>query len=140
MKKDLQEYREQFNVIAENFAPSEFECNCGCGREEVDLGFLHRLQRARTIASIPFIILSGVRCPVHNANVGGSDDSSHVPSYNEDERGHAADIVYNSSSECFIILNSLLDVGFTRLGINDGAIHADDDTTKPEEVIWNYYN
>ena len=81
----------------ENFSAWEFFCP-DCKREYMDVtpyGFIHRLQAARTIACIPFVIGSGWRCYHHNAAVGGVEDSSH-------KTGHATDIIVANSEERFI--------------------------------------
>lgn len=131
------------NQIAPDFNSEEFACNCGCGEDRMNTWFIKRLQAARTIADLPFAILSGARCPDHNASVGGGDKSAHVPEFMPDKRGHGVDIRYGSSREAYIIVTALLSVGFTRIGFNDGGIHVDDAEKfefKDEEVMWGYYN
>lgn len=132
----------KINDIAPNFTDSEFECSCGCGTDEMDVEFLMMLQSARTIARVPFSILSGARCPDHNDYVGGSSTSAHVPEYMPSEKAHAADIIYTSSKQCFTIVDALIRAGFNRIGINNGTIHADNAhefDTKESNVLWNYY-
>jgi uncharacterized protein YcbK (DUF882 family) len=93
--------------------------------------FLNKLDDARALAGIPFIINSGFRTEAHNKKVGGKSDSSHL-------KGCAADIRVNDSRSRFIILKALQAVGFTRIGIGNGFIHVDDDQDKSQEVIWVY--
>jgi hypothetical protein len=84
---------------------------------------------ARNRAGVPFIIDSGCRCVKHNANEGGRWNSAHLA-------GLAADIRTPTSHDRFLILESLIHYGFTRLGIYSGFIHGDIDGTKPPSVAW----
>lgn len=95
-------------------------------------GTLDRLSVAREFADTPFVLKSAVRCIAHNKAVGGVDSSAHV-------MGHAVDIQTTGSASRFKILRGLLVAGFTRIGIGDGFIHADDDPEKPGNVVWAYY-
>lgn len=92
---------------------------------------LNMLDKARELANIPFIISSGYRTSFHNKKVGGVKDSSHL-------KGLAVDIVCNNSSDRFLIICALLQVGFTRIGIKDNSIHCDIDFKKDNPVIWLY--
>lgn len=104
--------------------------------KEIDDGnmnqdFLSKLDKARELAGIPFKINSAYRSPEHNAKIGGKPNSSHL-------KGLAVDISVTNSRQRFIVLNALLDVGFTRIGIADTFIHVDLDNGKSKEVIWTY--
>lgn len=102
--------------------------------KNMDKVFLKLLDKARDRAGIPFKILSGYRTKEHNLKVGGRVGSSHC-------KGLAVDIFLpKGSRERFLIINSLLEVGFNRLGIafNKGFIHVDMDRSKDENVIWTY--
>ncbi|MGC9344888.1 MAG: D-Ala-D-Ala carboxypeptidase family metallohydrolase, partial [Bacteroidales bacterium] len=68
----------------------EFECKCGCGQNGVDINFLRKLNEARDLADIPFIISSGYRCQKHNKEIGGVPDSAHT-------KGMAVDITCKDS-------------------------------------------
>jgi len=95
--------------------------------------FLARLDEAREIAGVPFVITSGYRCRRHNAEIGGVDDSAHT-------WGVAADIAAASSERRYHILRGLILAGFRRIGVSfDGKyIHADTDEDKPQDVMWGY--
>ena len=97
----------------------------------MDKDFLYRLDTARGIAGIPFKINSGYRTESHNTYVGGRVGSSH-------KKGLAVDIGYYGSRERYLILNSLMQVGFTRFGIAKTFIHCDVDKSKDPDVIWLY--
>jgi len=93
--------------------------------------FIEDLNIARHLANTPFIINSGVRCPAHNKRVGGLPSSSH-------QLGLAVDIKANDSESRFKIMQGLIQVGFTRIGIHKTFIHVDIDRTKPVNLIWLY--
>lgn len=99
--------------------------------ELMDYNFMVRLEKAREIAGVPFVINSGMRSKAHNKKVGGSPRSSHL-------RGYAADISCKDSSTRWVIVNALLQAGFKRIGIAQTFIHVDSDPKKIDEVIWTY--
>jgi len=113
------------------FKIKEFECPC-CGENLISPTLVSKLNNAREIAGVPFVINSGYRCEKHNKEVGGSPTSSHL-------KGLAADIKTAGSRNRFKILNALIKAGFTRLGIGESFIHCDIDKTKAQEVCWTYY-
>jgi uncharacterized protein YcbK (DUF882 family) len=116
--------------LTRNFTDDEFKCPC-CGRVEINGAFIHQLQTARDIASVPFVINSGYRCGDHNWRVGGSPDSSH-------KKGLAADIRTQTSSERFAVIDGLIKAGFRRIGVAENYIHVDMDMSKPQNVMWVY--
>ena len=114
------------------FKHSEFDSPDEPGSGQLmDPYFLQLLDKARTHAQIPFNISSGYRTKFWNKKAGGVHNSSHL-------KGLAADIVCNSSSDRYIILSALLHVGFHRIGIAEGFIHADVSTDKPGFMVWTY--
>jgi len=123
-------------MISKFFKPYEIVCNCGCGTMNVDQISLTRLDTARGIAKMPFIVNSACRCLKRNEKEGGSDTSSHLST--EDKVCKAFDIAVGSSHARFVILMALIKAGFTRIGIGKNFIHCDDDEKKPAEVSWLY--
>jgi len=97
----------------------------------MDETFLSMLEEARTEANIPFKINSGYRTEKHNKKVGGIKSSSHL-------KGLAADIKCVDSRSRFIIISTLINAGFTRIGIANTFIHVDCDIDKPNMVAWIY--
>ena len=124
--------------MLKHFNFDEFDCPTldGSGLPTTDGGkmcidFLHKLDEARSLADgTPFKITSGYRTPQHNLDVGGRIGSSHL-------KGVAADISCNNSADRQKIINALISVGFTRLGIGKTFIHVDNDKDKPS-AIWLY--
>ncbi len=92
--------------------------------------FLEMIDKARSIANIPFKINSGFRTKEHNKKIGGSEKSSHM-------NGVACDIHCVDSHSRQIIVNALIQAGFKRLGIANSFIHADTDQFK-KDAIWLY--
>ena len=119
------------------FKLSEFDCPFEEGSgSKMKPEFLELLDEAREIAEIPFKITSGYRTKEYNEdlirrNYKASKNSSHL-------KALAADISVKDSKSRFIVFNSLLLAGFTRIGIADTFIHVDLDTDKTQNVIWTY--
>ena len=117
-----------------NFTEFEFACKCNCGAKKVSKRFMDMLQEARNIAGIPFRIGSGCRCVKHNETVGGVSDSAHLST--DILKCKAVDISIRNDREKFIIVKALLEAGFTRLGVYDTWIHADNSSSKDQKVMW----
>ncbi|WP_077073635.1 D-Ala-D-Ala carboxypeptidase family metallohydrolase [Mailhella massiliensis] len=111
------------------FKPEEFRCKCGCGAGEMSPAMLDRLDKARELAGVPFVISSGFRCEAHNRAVGGVEGSSHTS-------GMAADIVCTDSATRFRMLSALFSVGFRRIELAPTWIHVDVDGSKPQDVAF----
>lgn len=117
----------------ENFSYREFACKCGkCGLGGVEISreLLTALQVVRTVYGKPMVIVSGLRCPTHNRNEGGKDDSAHLT-------GEAVDIEVGNSRDRYELL-SLLMVNFQRIGIGDSFLHVDIKQDKTQQVVWTY--
>ena len=119
------------------FKLSEFDCPFEEGSgSKMNYTFLEKLDYARGLAEIPFKITSGYRTKEYNEdlirrNYKASKNSSHL-------KALAADISVKDSKSRFIVFNSLLLAGFTRIGIADTFIHVDLDLEKTQNVIWTY--
>ena len=102
----------------------------------MDHNFLRMLDKAREIAGVSFKINSGYRSETHNLKVGGvprsetNRGSSHL-------YGFAADISCTNSNHREIIVRSLIQAGFTRLGVAKSFIHVDNDPNKVD-ALWLY--
>ena len=112
------------------FSCKEEQCPC-CHSGGLLPDFRDKLNKAREIAGVPFILNSAFRCVDHNRDIGGSDTSSHLV-------GCAVDIKIKGSRERYLIVDALLKAGIHRIGIGKTFIHADDDMTKDPQVIWLY--
>lgn len=120
-------------INLKNFTPSEFDCKCGkCGLgfKDMDADLLWRLDEARQAAGVQFILTSAMRCPDHNKSEDGNSNSSHL-------RGYAVDIKAKDDHHRWRIIESLMLVGFNRIGITGGGnIHVDNDPDKNTRRFW----
>lgn len=105
---------------------------------KMDRDLMELLDKARAIAGIPFVIPpgGGYRTEAYNRelckrNKRASSTSSHL-------KGLAADIIAKGSRQRLYIVASLLDVGFTRIGVAKSFIHVDLDSDKDEDLMWVY--
>ena len=99
----------------EFFSPDEFD-----SPEKMSRELLAMLDRARSRAGIPFVITSSYR---------HGDPLSHG-------EGLAVDISCEKSFERFLIVSSLLDSGFSRVGIYPRHVHADISKSLPQCVLF----
>jgi zinc D-Ala-D-Ala carboxypeptidase len=97
----------------------------------MDKTLLQMLDDVRDKYDKPIHITSGFRTPQHNEEVGGVETSSHL-------KGLAVDISCINPKDRFDLINCLLDVGFSRIGVAKTFIHADIDPDKTKGVMWTY--
>lgn len=88
------------------------------------------LDKAREIAGVPFKINSGYRTKAHNTKVKGAKTSSHMI-------GMAADIAVSDATRN-TVLKALYQAGFRRFGVGKNFVHADNDSSKSQNVVWGY--
>lgn len=114
------------------FSESETACRCGCGMN-ITRQLRDKLNQAREVAGVPFVITSGARCVEHNRKVSGTPNSSHI-------RGLAVDIACPSSQARYAIIKGLYSAGFTRIGYNQARnfFHCDTDESLPQNVFFEY--
>lgn len=122
-----------WETTLKHFTKNEFQCRCryecGKGFDDINQELAERLDLARTIAGVSFVLVSTIRCKRHNQDVGGVEDSAHT-------KGLAVDIKAATSHARYRILNGLIKAGFKRIGIYSTFIHADLDPAKAQEVAW----
>lgn len=111
-----------------NFKFSDFADKIS-GKNEMKPSTITRLQNARDIAKVPFIINSGYRDENHPETIA-NPTSSH-------NKGYAVDIHVDNTNRK-TIESALRSAGFTRIGIGANFIHADDDPDKVQNVTWFY--
>ena len=102
----------------------DFErCTPRCNERQMDSLFMHKLDRAREKAGVPFILNSAYRSVKWEKALGRNGTSSHT-------KGVAVDIRCVTSSDRLKMISALLEVGFTRIGIYNTFIHVDNDKEK----------
>jgi len=101
-----------------NFVQSEFDQPGipGSGKN-MDKKTINKLQQARSISGVPYVINSGWRSKEYNKEIGGATGSLHV-------EGKAVDIKCSNESDRYNILFGLILAGFQRVLIYRGHIHA----------------
>lgn len=104
--------------------------------EGLDDEFVAKLDQARHIAGIPFVITSGLRTPEKNQSIiGAVPNSAHL-------KGLAVDLRVENGHEVFLIAKAAEKVGITRVGIyvdeknQPVHVHLDLDPDKPNEVTF----
>ena len=120
-------------ITAKYFNESEFKaCSPSCSLQDMKQHTMEKLDAARKMAGIPFVLNSAYRSPQWDKSKGRSGTGAHTT-------GCAVDIRCNTSANRLKIVQACLSVGFTRIGIGKTYIHVDDDPTKTPNVMWHYY-
>ena len=110
-------------IIAPHFNLSEFACLC-CNRVMLHPLLLEKLEKLRKIIEKPIHITSGYRCPKHNHQIGGVENSYHCI-------GLAADIQVKDIS-LIELLEVCENIGFGGIGFYEkkNFLHLDVRPTK----------
>ena len=120
-------------ITAKYFKESEFKaCTPSCSLQDMKQSTMDKLDAAREMAGIPFVLNSAYRSPAWEKKHSRSGDGPHTHRY-------AVDIRCNTSQNRMKIVAALLAVGFVRIGIGKTYIHTDDDPAQAQNVIWHYY-
>ena len=117
-----------------HFKDEEFACKC-CHKGNIENRLREKLEAARILAGVPFIINSGFRCAKNQADLiarGLSEPTSSHP------KGLAVDIKAEHSQQRWLIIDALLRAGFRRIGIAKTFVHVDIDDSKDQNLIWVY--
>lgn len=114
------------------FQEKEFQhCTPSCSLQDMKQTTMSKLDTAREIAGIPFVLNSAFRSAEWDKSWGRSGTGAHT-------LGCAVDIRCNSNSNRFKIVQALIKAGFKRVGIANNYIHADDSEKHNQEIIWLY--
>jgi len=115
-----------------HFSEEEMRCRCGCGLLLYDMKTLAGIEAMRACFRRAGHILSGTRCPAHNAECGGVGDSQHL--YGKAVDIYFDDIPIESQAQAARI------AGFTRIGTYYNStppfIHVDSSEDAPQGE-WN---
>lgn len=115
------------------FSEREFQrCTPPCSLQDMSQEAMDKFDLAREVANIPFVVNCAYRSVAWEKKQGRSGNSAHT-------RGMALDIRCNTSANRFKIVWALLSVGCKRIGIGKTFIHADFDSTLPQDVMFDYY-
>jgi uncharacterized protein YcbK (DUF882 family) len=111
---------ERMGDLSEHFSLHEFACRCGCGADNVSTELIDALQELRTLAGVPIIVHSAVRCEDANRAVGGKPNSQHIT-------GKAADISARGIKifDLLLLAHEVDAFHYGGIGIYDQHIHVD---------------
>ena len=119
-------------ITSKYFKEEEFQkCSPSGSLQDMKQTTMSKLDTAREIAGIPFVLTSAFRSPEWDRFKGRSGTGAHT-------LGRAIDIRCNTSRNRFLIVEALLKAGFKRIGIDKSFIHADDSGAHDQDVIWLY--
>lgn len=119
-------------ITSKYFSESEFNrCSPSCSLQDMKQTTISKLDTAREIAGIPFVLTSAYRSREWDQSKGRSGTGAHT-------LGKAVDIRCNTSRNRFLIVNALLKAGFKRIGVAKTFVHADDSETHDQSVMWLY--
>ncbi|MBO4657967.1 MAG: hypothetical protein J5639_09370 [Bacteroidales bacterium] len=119
--------------MSKYFKDAEFRrCTPSCSIDQMDPGFMNKLDEVREIAGIPIVLTSAWRSIIWEKMHGRSGDGDHP-------QGRGVDVKCNTSQNRYKIVRAALIVGFRRIGIGKTFIHLGDATNLPQDVIWDYY-
>ena len=119
--------------IGKYWKSSEFECSCGCGKDEIHPAIIDLADKVRGHLGVPMQCNSGVRCADRNKAVGGRPNSMHLPK-GILRQGHAADLTFSAPAlrdrinllRLYVLLESHgRKHGNLGLGLYDSFIHVD---------------
>ena len=102
--------------LSKNFNREEFACPC-CGKDDIKIMLIIKLQELRDKIGSPILITSGVRCKKYNRKINGFVNSPHLS-------GGAADIQVSGMSPQVMALMAKYTSG-VRLGIYPNHLHID---------------
>ena len=120
-----------------NFSETEMRCKCGCGRADMDPGFMAWLQRLRGQYRQPMIVNSALRCSDHNTQVSSTGRTG------PHTTGKAIDIGV-SRSDAHRLLSLACSTGVSGIGVKQTGsgrfLHLDmlqpDEGPRPN--LWGY--
>ncbi len=102
--------------VSLNFRKAELACPC-CGLYNMDAEVIRKIQRIRSKYG-GMRINSGSRCPKHNTEVGGTDQSAHLI-------GVAVDVQCANSFDRMRLLQMAFEEGVRGVGIKPMMVHLD---------------
>jgi uncharacterized protein YcbK (DUF882 family) len=115
-----------------NFSKSEFDCKHS-GKNEMDHEFMQLLQELREELNFPLVITSGYRDKTHPV------EARKTHSNGEHTQGRCCDVKCINSATRFKIIETALNLGFTRIGIAKTFLHLGlGGKGLPNYVIWEY--
>lgn len=113
------------------FTDAEFQrCTPACSIQAMNSAFMRRLDTARSLSSVPFVLTCAFRSRAWDVAKGRSGNSYHCS-------GRAVDIRCSNSTHRMVIVTALIRSGFNGIGIGRNFIHVDD---RPTLCMFDYYD
>ena len=108
-------------ITSKYFKEDEFNrCSPSCSLQDMKQTTISKLDTAREITGIPFVLTSAYRSKKWDQSKGRSGTGAHT------------------SRNRFLVVDALLKAGFKRIGVAKTFIHADDSETHDQSVMWLY--
>jgi uncharacterized protein YcbK (DUF882 family) len=114
-----------------HFKPEEF-----ANEQSIRFGMVRMLDELREQTGVPIVITSSYRDSVHNASVGGVQNSSHCLAPDGFYSGVDFSIEGLGGGALFKLITTALALGFKRIGIYPKHLHLDIEDDLPQNVIW----
>jgi len=116
------------------FSEKEFnQLTPSCSLQDMSQSTMDKLDAARDIAGIPFVLTCASRPSEWDRARGRSGTGAHTL-----KPCPTVDIRCNTDTNRWKIVNALIKAGFKRIGIAKTYIHADDSEKHSQEIIWLY--
>ena len=120
-------------VTAKYFKEAEFtRLTPPCSLKDMDQTTMNMADAMREICGFPLIVTCAYRSPEWDLAKKRSGSGPHT-------HRTALDFRCTDSAKRFAIVAAAIQVGFRRIGIGKNYIHVDNDTTKPQGLMWHYY-
>lgn len=117
-------------ITSRHFSESELKkCFPPSSLQDMKQSTMDRFDKARDYAGIPLVITCAYRTPQWDKDRDRSGTGAHT-------LGRAMDIRCRSMKNRYKIITALLKAGFTRIGVYETFIHADDSPNHEKEIIW----
>jgi zinc D-Ala-D-Ala carboxypeptidase len=99
------------------FTREEFDCRCGCGRNEIPDAFIHDMDDLREACGFSLVVNSGWRCKDHPKEAAKDEPGEH-------NRG-AADVRAGNGYQLYVIQERAYELGFRGIAAGQGFVHVD---------------
>jgi hypothetical protein len=109
------------------FTREEFDCRCGCGRNEIPDSFIHDMDDLREACGFPLVVNSGWRCENHPKEAAKATPGEHNRA--------AADVRSHNSHQLYVIQEKAYALGFYGIAAGEGFVHVD---KRPLKTSWVY--
>ena len=123
------------------FSTQEFACPCKCGfgseEKHIDENLIEMLNMMRLLYGKPMLVTSGARCKEYNSQVGGLENSAHLP-HPLTGQCRAVDISMTHSEDRYDLISIAVKLGITRMGLANDFLHFDVAWDLPAPVMFNY--